>query len=312
MDTQSLQLFVVLAEELHFGRAAARRHLSPSAATRVIQRLEAEVGTPLLERDNRSVRLTRSGQVFLDYARDALQRWQGLLTGFADRRSAPVGALRLYCSVTATYSVLASILPEVRVRYPGIEIHVNTGDQALAVLRVLEGQEDLAIAAHPGQLSDKLDFQALACSPLVCIAPVIDCQIRELLDASGSVDWSAMPMIIAESGLARSRLEQWFRQRHIDPLVYAYVSGHEAIVSLVALGFGLGVVPQLVLENSPLRDQVGIRDDGPQLQPFDIGLVARRQRLLDPVVRVVWELAGQHGYTGDYCDDVAAATGLAK
>ena len=301
-----MQLFINLAEELHFGRAATRSHLSASAATRVIQRLEAEMGASLLERDNRSVRLTSSGQVFLGYARDAVQRWQSLLSDFTDRRLAPVGELRLYCSVTATYSVLASILPEVRMRYPGIEIHVNTGDQALALPRVLEGQEDLAIAAHPGQLPDKLGFQSLARSPLVCIAPLIDCQVRDLLQLSESLDWSRMPMIIAESGLARTRLEQWFRQRQFEPQVYAYVSGHEAIVSLVALGFGLGVVPRLVLENSPLRDQIAIRDDGPQLQPFDIGLVARSQRLLDPVVRVVWELAGQHGYTGNYSGAVSA------
>jgi LysR family positive regulator for ilvC len=229
-----------------------------------------------------------------------LQRWHSLLAGFASRQLSPVGILRLYCSVTATYSVLAGFLPEVRMRYPGIEIHVNTGDQALAIPRVREGQEDLAIAAHSGQLSPKLDFQSLARSPLVCIAPRIECQVRSTLHSAEAIDWAALPFIIAESGLARVRLEQWFRQRDIEPLVYAYVSGHEAIVSLVALGFGLAVVPRLVLENSPLRDRVDVVKAGPRLQPFDIGLVARKQRLLDPVVRVVWELAGQHGYTGEH------------
>ena len=65
MDIRSLQLFIDLAEELHFGRAAARSHMSPSAATRALQRLEAEVGNRLFERDNRSVRLTSDGQVVL-------------------------------------------------------------------------------------------------------------------------------------------------------------------------------------------------------------------------------------------------------
>ncbi len=298
MDIRSMQLFIDLAEELHFGRAAARNHMSPSAATRVLQRLEAEVGGRLVERDNRRVQLTASGQVFLAYSRDALERWQGLLSGFSDRHTSPVGELRLYCSVTASYSILASFLPRIRMQYPGIEIHLNTGDQALAIPRIAEGQEDLAIAAHPGKLPDKLGFRLLARSPLVCVAPVIDCQLRGLLDTDEPLDWSAMPFIIAETGLARSRLEEWFRRREIDPVVYAYVSGHEAIVSLVALGFGIGVVPRLVLENSPLRDQIDILDAGPRLQPFDIGLVARKQRLLDPVVRVVWELAVMDDSTG--------------
>lgn len=298
MDIRSLQLFIDLAEELHFGRAAARSHMSPSAATRVLQRLEAEVGNRLFERDNRSVRLTSDGQVFLAYARDAVQRWQDVLSGLSERHNAPAGVLRLYCSVTATYSILAAILPRLRQEYPAIEVHVNTGDQALALARVLEGQEDLSIAAHPGQLADKLEFLSLARSPLVCVAPVIDCQVRRLLDGEGATDWAGLPFIIAESGLARSRLEQWFIERDIDPLVYAYVSGHEAIVSLVALGFGLGVVPQLVLDHSPLRSQIQVLADGPRLEPFDIGLVARKQRLFDPVVRVVWELAGEGDYSG--------------
>lgn len=293
-----MQLFINLAEERHFGRAANRSHISASAATRALQRLESETGTRLLERDNRSVHLTRSGQEFLAYARQAVQGWRGILAGLSEYQQAPKGALRLYCSVTATYALLASILPQVRQRYPGIEIHLNTGDQALAVARVEDGIEDLAIAAHPGQLADKLCFQSLAESPLVCIAPVIDCQLRSVLNVEAEPDWRSLPFIIAEGGLARTRLEQWFEQRRIDPQVYAYVSGHEAIVSLVALGFGLGVVPQLVLESSALRDQLQVLPYGPALKPFNIGLVARKERLHDPVVRVVWDLAGNYEYAG--------------
>jgi LysR family positive regulator for ilvC len=298
VDGKSLRLFVNLAEELHFGRAAIKSHMSASAATRMIQRLESDLGTMLLERDNRRVLLTRSGQQFLVYARDALQRWQSLQGELQERQASLSGALRLYCSVTASYSVLAEILPAVRRHYPGIEIHVNTGDQALALSRVENGREDLVIAAHPGALSDKLGFQTLARSPLVCVAPRIPCQVCEILDSGHTLDWSAIPVIIAQGGLARTRFERWFEAQGIQPLVYAYVSGHEAIVSLVALGFGLAVVPQLVLDSSPLQDRVAVLQQGPALESFDIGLVARRQCLLDPLVRAVWDLAGQHRYTG--------------
>ena len=298
MDERSLRLFVNLADELHFGRAATRSHMSASAATRMIQRLESELGVNLLERDNRRVLLTRNGQHLLAYARDTLQRWQTLLGEIQARGNTLTGALRMYCSVTASYSVLAEILPAVRRYYPGIEIHVNTGDQALALDRVERGREDLVIAAHPQELPGKLDFQPLARSPLVCVAPVIPCLVRDMLASEGALDWSKVPVIIGQGGLARTRFEQWFQQQGIKPLVYAYVSGHEAIVSLVALGFGLAVVPQLVLDSSPLQDRVAVVQHGPQLDSFDIGLVARRQSLKDPLVRAVWDLAGQQGYTG--------------
>ena len=97
MDEKSLRLFVSLADELHFGRAAARCHMSASAATRMLQRLELELGVNLLERDNRSVLLTRGGRLFLEYARDALQRWQSLLGEVREQGRALTGVLRMYC-----------------------------------------------------------------------------------------------------------------------------------------------------------------------------------------------------------------------
>lgn len=293
MDIRSLRLFIHLAEELHFGRAAELSHLSPSAATRMLQRLESEFGVLLLERDRRRVAVTRSGSELLVYAREAVQQWELVQARLCAHQRQPAGRLRLFCSVTAAYSVLASILPQVRVRYPDIEIHLITGDQALAAQRVMEGREELAITAHPGQVPDALDFQTLSHSPLVCIAPRTPCQVTEQL-AVGEADLAGVPLIVPESGLIRSRLENWFKTAQVVPQVYAYVSGHEAIVSLVALGFGLSVVPRIVIESSPLKEQVVIYEQGPELGSFEIGLIARRASLQESVVRVVWELAAEH------------------
>ena len=68
MDTKSLKLFQHLANSLHFGKTAAAYHLSPSTLSRSIQRLEEELGSQLLIRDNRSVLLTKEGKQFLAYA----------------------------------------------------------------------------------------------------------------------------------------------------------------------------------------------------------------------------------------------------
>ena len=78
MDPRALKQFVALADTLHFGRAAELSHVSASALSRGIQRLEAEVGVALFERDNRSVSLTGAGAAFLDYARDTLRGWEAI------------------------------------------------------------------------------------------------------------------------------------------------------------------------------------------------------------------------------------------
>lgn len=72
IDLRQLDAFVAVAEELHFGRAAARIHIAQSPLSRIIQRLESELGTALFVRNNRNVRLTAAGEALLGGARELL------------------------------------------------------------------------------------------------------------------------------------------------------------------------------------------------------------------------------------------------
>ena len=78
MDYDGLRLFLDLSRTLHFLRTSRQAHVSPSALSRTVQRLEREAGVTLLERDRRSVRLTPEGVRFAEHARDTLERWQRL------------------------------------------------------------------------------------------------------------------------------------------------------------------------------------------------------------------------------------------
>ena len=78
MDIRALQLFRHLAENLHFGRTSRACHITPSALTRVIQRLEEELGEKLFIRNNRSVTLTSPGKLFKEYADDTICRYNNL------------------------------------------------------------------------------------------------------------------------------------------------------------------------------------------------------------------------------------------
>lgn len=303
MDAKLLRLFVTLADTLHFAKTAEACHMTPSAVSRAIQRLEQELGQCLFTRDNRSVQLTHAGEVFKRYALESLAQWDALQQNLCLDAKNLSGELRLYCSVTASYSILSAILPAFRQQYPGIEIKLHTGDQAQAVSRVLAGEEDIAIAAHPGELSKKLNFQTVTYSPLHFIAPSMPCQVSRQIEQQGkngaTLDWVQLPLILSEQGLARKRLDQWLKHRGVKPNVYAYVSGHEAIVSMVGLGFGIGVVPELVIQHSPLQDKIKILSVEPKMEPFDIGLCALESRLQSPLVRAFWDMAQESVKAGE-------------
>lgn len=296
MDFRSLKLFVTLAETLHFGRASQACHVSPSTLSRSIQQLEDTLGTPLFERDNRHVSLTAQGSAFLRYARDTLEAWDAQKQRLAASATRLTGEISIYCSVTASYSFLYALLSDVRLRHPGIELKLHTGDPAMAMTRVLDGTDDMAITPWPRKPPNALAFRALARSPLVFIAPVNAHRwLPETPEHSTAAQWQQVPMILSEAGLSREYADTWFKALGIAPRIYAQVAGHEAIVSMVALGFGVGVVPRIVLDNSPLADQVVSLNVKPALPHYDVGLCVLNRRLTNPILDALWRaLKNEH------------------
>jgi LysR family positive regulator for ilvC len=289
VDTRSLRNFVNLADSLHFGRASEAGHVSPSALSRSIRRLEQEAGAVLFERNNRSVSLTHAGRLFLDYARNALGDWDAIRNTLMEASGELHGEISMFCSVTASYSFLFDILTRFRRDHPRIEIKLHTGDPEEAVARVQSGNEDIAIGARPAALPNGMAFRLITISPLVFIAAKGDERHASEADRQFKpTDWSETPMILPERGLARRRADEWFRKRGLTPNIYAQVAGNEAIVSMVSLGFGTGVVPRIVLDNSPLADTVRVVNLRPELKPYEVGLFTLEKRLVSPLISAFW------------------------
>ncbi|MEM6986946.1 MAG: HTH-type transcriptional activator IlvY [Pseudomonadota bacterium] len=295
MDERSAQVFLTLAETLHFGRTARRCNLSASAVSRVIQRVEDETGHLLFSRDNRSVQLTPAGRQVHALVAQHTAQWAQLRSALSDQGVGLVGEISLYASVTASYSVLADILPALRRSHPGIELKLHTGDQADGVERVRAGVDDCAVVALPDRLPTGLAFTPLLESPLRLYGPksgpLAEALAREVA-AANEPDWSVIPVVLAEHGLARDRWLARFKSRGVVPSVYAQVAGHEAVVSVVSLGFGVAVVPELVIAHSPVAAAIQALPWFDDLTPFTIGLCVQQRRLRDPLLTALWRQAG--------------------
>ena len=295
MDTRDLQIFLQLSKSLHFARTSADAYISPSSLSRLVKRLEDETGARLFDRDNRTVKLTAAGELLQEYAQSSLRSWEDFCRRAQQQSNLLSGRLSVFCSVTASYYFLQELLDRFRASYPQVELQLHTGDSAIAVQRIQQEQEDVGIAARPDKLPAKLQFKGIGRSPLVFIAPATVCPLRERLlelrRTAGAQAWTQLPMILSETGLARTRVNQWFREREIKPEIYAQVTGNEAIVSMVSLGFGIGVVPRLVVESSPVRNKVEILPVAPGLEPFTIGLCVLKRKLSNPLIKAFWELA---------------------
>ena len=288
MDLDALRLFVHLSRSLHFGRTSKECHVSPSALSRSIQRLEEEAGATLFVRDRRSVALTDEGRLLQSFAQDTLSRFEALeqrLTRSQDRLQ---GSVSIFASVTACQSFLPPLLSQFRRQYPDVQIRLETGYamDALAMLR--GGSVDVAVAALPDDIPPTLAARVVVKIPLVFVAPAETSAVSDLLRRE-TIPWDEVPMVLPSSGLARDYIDRWFRKKRLTPRIYGEVAGGEAILSLVSLGCGVGVVPRLVADQSPLRSSLSVLEPEPKLQVFRVGVCTEKKKLKSPVVKAFWK-----------------------
>ncbi|MDF7669841.1 HTH-type transcriptional activator IlvY [Orbaceae bacterium ESL0721] len=291
MNIRDLQLYLHLCETCHFSMTANAMHVSPSTLSRQIQRLEEHFGLPLFLRDNRQVQLTEAGEKVRRFAQQMINLHQQLKHDIEQRDQQLIGELTLFCSVTAAYSHLPEVLDRFRLNHPFVEIKLSTGDAADAVAKIQSNSADLAIAGRPKQLPAGIEFFKLGQIEMVLFIPKIKSSFSDVLHQK-KPDWHKIPFILPEHGPSRQKIELWFKQQKIvTPKIYATVSGHEAIVSMVALGCGVALLPKVVVDNSPERYRERIIEWSSDLMaPFDIGICVQKRRLSEKIVAAFWHL----------------------
>ncbi len=281
MDFRELKIFLTLADQLHFGRTSALCSVSSSALSRTIQRMEDELGCRLFDRGNRSVVLTHEGELFQKYARQVIYGWEDFVDLLDEEQEDLRGNISIYCSVTACYTILPKFIEEFRNKYPKVHINLETGDAAASLKKLGDGQFDIVIAAMPNNLPKGMHFIEVEKTPLVLVVP----QKSEINQSNWKeTDWSGNPFVLQKHGVAKERLEDWWKRTNVVPEVYGEVSGNEAIISLVALGCGVGVIPRLVYDKSPMRDLVKIIDFGGNILDYEIGICVMEKKLTKGVI----------------------------
>lgn len=281
MTHDDLRALVALADHGTFGRAAEHAHVSPSTLTRAVQRLEAGLGTKLVDRRPDGAVLTAAGRRAEAYARSVLTGWEALRRE-AGGDAGISGTLRLHCTVTAAQSIVPNLLRALRAVHPEINLELSTGDAAGALSRVLGMEVDAALAALPSRLPGGVVGRELRTIPLVVVRPV---------GAPRPEQWWTEPLVLPAAGMVRAEVDGWFRSRRRRPTVSAEADGHEAVLPLVAIGLGVGIVPALVLDASALRAELDVVPES-SLPSLRIGLCALRRRLAEPTIGALWEVLG--------------------
>ncbi len=247
LDLRLVEYFIAVAEELHFGRAAERLHISQPSLSQQIRRLEAQLGASLLERDSRNVHLTPAGQALLEQGRKTLSQAQHAIKTV---RAANAPRLTVGFYGSAATDLLPEVLGEFSERAPGVEVGVR--ELLLgSLVDILDGSVDIALTRLlPGQT--ELEVEVLAQEPrLAALARTHPLANHHTLTFADLRDESFVinPAASHDGPPPRWLAEQ--RQHQLPGRVATEAASLQEILALVAAGRGVCLLPQAVARHYP-------------------------------------------------------------
>ncbi|MFD7662560.1 LysR family transcriptional regulator [Streptomyces sp. NPDC059788] len=170
LETRELEYFLGVADELHFGRAAARLSIAQPALSKAIQRIETRLGVPLFIRSSRHVELTPAGQALQEHGRHALNAVSAAVQS-ARRAGDPSGHLRLVLKPGGDAGLLSTILAEYAHQHDARRVDILFSGPADRVDFLRDGRADVGLLYVPFDDLDGLDHETLHAEDRVVVVP---------------------------------------------------------------------------------------------------------------------------------------------
>lgn len=238
-----MQSFVAVAEELHFGRAAVRLHISQPPLTKQIQQLEQAMGVRLLERTKRKVELTAAGRVFLDKARAVLHQTGQAVELARKAGRGETGHLSVGFIDAAIYSVVPAIVRQFTERYPEVELSLTDLRIPNQVKLVAERQLDIGFV-HPPIVHKALRVESIVVEPLIVALPEAHRLAAETEIALADLAPEALiqfPRSINPS--LYDEIVELCRSSGFSPRIVREATPKQTIIGLVSVGLGVSLLP---------------------------------------------------------------------
>ena len=271
--------FVRVAEVGGFVAAAEELHITPSALSRRLKKLEDELGATLLDRTTRSVAVSTIGREFLPEAIRMVDDFNRSLKNVSDLVLVRKGSINVACNNTLSDTLLPEILAIYRHENPDIRIKVNEGSSPDALEWVLRGEAELALA-QLGQWHPDLDFEPLIEDRFVAI-----CRNDHPLAKEQAVTWADLKkenyVHLRRGSGTKALLERSLGVGFAELTGDIEVGHSAALLRVIGKGLGIAAIPTLVWYKRTDLELVAL----PVTEPIvsrNLGIVTRRGRSLSP------------------------------
>ena len=250
MELSDLNVFSEVARTGGITAAAKILNRVPSNVTARIQKLEQELNTPLFLREKNRLRISPAGEQLLTYAQQILALSQEAINEL--QQGQPKGVLKVGSMEAVAATRLVDPLVCFHKHYPDVNLEVKTGPTGRLIDEVLAGKLDMALVADPTK-DNRLHIEPIFKEELVMVSTLAHPKIKSAQDLSSE------PTLLGFNHLCayRNRLADWVKQDGVVAKVVE-ISSYHALLSCVAAGMGVGIVPKGLLDQYPFSHNIQV------------------------------------------------------
>jgi molybdate transport repressor ModE-like protein len=259
LDSQTLRVIAAIAEYGSITRAAAVLGFSQPAVSQQVKRVESRIGMPLVTRSGRGIRLTDAGEVLARHADTVLTALDSAAGELSDLSGLRAGRVRLSAFPSASSTIVPRLIQSMGAAHDGVQFSYLEAEPPEAVTSVRDGASDIAIAFHyPADRTDPFEesteglvVHELRRDDIVLLAP------RDHPALPASPDSVDLALLRSENWIAgcprcRGHLLDACASRGFAPSIAFETDNFVAVMSMVAAGLGVALLPSLALSASPV------------------------------------------------------------
>ena len=283
MSLYSYQILQLVVKQKSFSKAAELLHLSPSAISHAIGKLEEEFGFPLLIRSKKTVVLSEYGLQVYRYIQDILHSSEMLEKRVAQINGASIGIVKFGVIDSIAVNWLPNILKRFQETFPSIEIQIQENGYKKLIDDVISHALDIAIVSHSSIQHAKtpLQFIPLYEDRLVCLSPKeFVPENKTFLSAD---ELNKLPLILPQDG-NEADIKSYFQEQNLQPQACCTVISNTSLAAMVRCGFGHAISPDLTLRGIGSLEDLRIDP----IVPFGfrtLGAITQNPKFLTPAVR---------------------------
>ena len=290
MEVQQARAFLVVAEELHFGRAAKRLHMAQPPLSRLIRQLEADLDGTLFERNTRHVSLTPQGEALIEPARELVLLAERIKDVVRKSKAGEVGRARIGFAGASVNQAVGELARQIRRKRPGISLELYSSQFShVGLEKVLDGSLDLVIGRWdflPPGISSRITAVEELLIALPENHPLAAC------DAVSAEDLADEAWVVLPGGAGATlpnRLNTLAVNAGFVPRIVQVAPDSWTLVVLVGAGVGISLILSSVRDNVPSRGVV-YKPLKQEQRPVEVRLIWRRGDV-NPAVQAVIEIS---------------------